>query len=339
MALAQMGGGVAGLTLGSGAQAQDLSAIAEEALRESGAPGLGLAWLTRESVAQVVVGRAWRGGPEVTEAARWHLGSLGKAVTGTLAARLVEQKQLAWNTRLDALFGPGAYGEVTLDDLLRHQARLPANLADFSQFTGEDTRAHRREAVEIMRKTPPVAPGFHYSNAGYVLAAAMMEAVTDTGFEALLAQEIFEPLGLASAGFGPPQDGPQGHRVLPLVGPLPVGRGPRADNPPFYAPAGTLHMSLSDYVRFVQEHLRREPGFLTSASWSHLHTARAGESYALGWGVSNDGRLGHSGSNTLWYARVAITPKDRGLVLVTNSGDGTRVERAFDIASGRLGGP
>ncbi|MEO1549062.1 MAG: serine hydrolase domain-containing protein [Pseudomonadota bacterium] len=339
MALAGMGSVLLSTTLGGQAKAAEVEGLASQALRQSGAPGIGLALVDKDQVHRTVTGRAWRGGPRLEPHAQWHLGSLGKAITATLAARLVEAGMIAWDTPLGSVLGPGPFGAVRLQDLLCHRGRLVPNVPNFGAFQGDDLRALRRQATDLLRETEPGPDGYVYSNAGYVVAAAMLEAAADAPFEALLAAHLFASLGLKDVGFGPPQKGPQGHRHLPVLGAFPAGRGVSADNPAFYAPAGTLHMSLQDYGRFLQTHLRRDQSFLQNTTWQRLHRPCVGGSYGLGWNVSDTGVLSHAGSNTLWYAVVALRPGGRALVLVANSGRGAPVERVFTDLWGRLGAP
>src|SRR5256885_984626 len=85
-------------------------------------------------------------------------------------------------------------------------------------------------------------------------------------------EEVFRPLGLATAGFGPPGrpgqlDQPWGHGLhcwfsIPVWGSglTPFAPGSRsADFPPVAAPAGLIHMSLGDWAKFATLHLRGDP--------------------------------------------------------------------------------
>ena len=69
-------------------------------------PALGGAVITDSGEIWVgVVGtRSIRGGEPVTVEDLWHVGSCGKAMTATLAARLVEQGKLNWSTTVAELF-------------------------------------------------------------------------------------------------------------------------------------------------------------------------------------------------------------------------------------------
>jgi len=101
--------------------------------------------------------------------------------------------------------------------------------------------------ANILRK-PPVytSKSKHlYSNIGYTIA----ESLASRSWEDLIREEIFQPLGLDSAGFGPPKD----HRNM-LEQPREhqkslFSRGGKSvtsevDNTSIIGPAGSIYMSL-----------------------------------------------------------------------------------------------
>src|SRR5262249_59662437 len=147
----------------------------------------------------------------------WHLGSITKSMTATLVARLVEDGALRWDDTVGELLGrvapdmSKAYRPATFRHLLSHRAGLQANIeiADLLKFSrdtedaGEDRKAYARLALAQVPKGP-METTFEYSNSGYVLAGAMIEARLGSSWEVLIRSKLFEPLGLASAGFGAP---------------------------------------------------------------------------------------------------------------------------------------
>ena len=158
----------------------------------------------------------------------------------------------------------------------------------------------------------------------------MIEAVTGLSWEDALRREVLAPLGLTSAGFGPPGrpgalDQPRGHRETLFGPPEPVEPGPDADNPLVLGPAGTVHMSLCDLLRYVEAHGTQAPGFLRSDLWADLHRSR-GDDYALGWYILDEARLAHAGSNGYWYALAGFRGTDgRAVAIVTNDPGRERV--------------
>jgi|DewCreStandDraft_2_1066082.scaffolds.fasta_scaffold00052_94 CubicO group peptidase (beta-lactamase class C family) len=295
----------------------------------------------------------------VTPQDKFHIGSITKSMTATLAARLVERGTIRWNATLEdvfpdraARFDP-AFRQVTLEQLLAHRGGVPASLDADGLWASlwersEPPREQRLYLLErVTARAPAVPPGSKalYSNAGYALAGAMLERAASQTWEDLIRAELFEPLRMSSAGFGAPAapgqlDQPWGHASRDQTF-RPVPPGPRADNPPAIAPAGAVHCSLPDLARYLRFHLRgaqgKEAG-LTRASFEKLHAPVGEAEYALGWVVvSRDwagGRaLTHAGSNTTFFAVVWLAPaRDFALAVATNAG-GAKAEEACDRAA------
>lgn len=289
----------------------------------------------------------------VTDADHWHIGSLTKGMTATLAGVLIEQSLIDWNTtpldvwpELDASIHAG-FRNVTLKQLLSHTSGMrgidgvPIDYEDAAAGTPMEKR--RVFAADLLAE-PPAGPVGQdsYSNAGYIVAAAMLETATVTPWETLMAQQLFGPLGMLDSGFGAPgtpgtNDQPWGHwdRGLQVE---PVPPGPGSDNPQTMAPAGAVHVSLHDYAQFMLAHIagaRGIDGLVTASTFDVLHTAVDNGS-APGWGVRSfeawaNGRvLSHAGSNLRWYAVVRIAAElDAGVLMVVNAGGG-RAEAAID---------
>ncbi len=156
-----------------------------------------------------------------------------------------------------------------------------------------------------------------------------MEAATGRAWEDLITAEVFEPLGMDSCGFGAPGQGadsdqPWGHSEANE----PVPPGPFADNHPALGPAGTVHCTMADWVKFLQEMMLAAAG---QSDWLGEATANTifapvPPDYALGWGVyTRDDVVAytHDGSNTMWYASAWLIPeRDLGWVVVSNASIG-----------------
>ncbi len=324
--------------------------------------GLATAVVHADGTIEVEVTGQWRADAAdlVEETDPWHLGSDTKAMTATLAAMLVADGVLSWDTAAsDVLNGvaPGGLGAATLGQLLTHSAgvveNLPRDLPDLWDDLWDagavDVPGTRQAAARVILAEPPTFdPGSEvgYANAGYLVAGAMMEAVTGQSWEALMQARLFEPLDLA-CGFGAPDgDVPWGHE--PGSPPTPVEPGPGADNPPALGPAGTVHCDMAGWGAFVREHLVGPSGgsdLLDAETFDLLHTPPAwlpGSDMAYGWVVVErswgEGKvLTHTGSNTLWTATAWLAPNvGRAFLAATNVGAG---ERALDDAIGQLIAP
>lgn len=317
----------------------DLPAV----LAASGAPAVGGVWLQGgEVVWQGVAGRrAAEQEAPVAPADPWHLGSNTKAMTAALVARYVEQGRLGWEARLGELLPDvamdAAWRETPLTALLAHEGGLldsgligPAWLAS-ARADGRPLPAQRAAfAAETLARRPGGTPGaFAYGNANYIVAGAVLEALRGQSWEAQMQAELFAPLGMAGAGFGPPAgDAPRGHQDVAgqLLSMAP--ETPGADNPAALGPAGTVHAPLADYARFLAV-FTGAGDWLTAASVARLTTPSGpAASYALGWGLTRQPWaagpvLVHEGSNTRWHA-ITLVDRDGGRALATVSNGGPR---------------
>ncbi|WIY53950.1 serine hydrolase domain-containing protein [Devosia sp. YIM 151766] len=350
-------------TTGSATIANDqLDTVLQEVRNQHRLPAAGYVIVTSEGmVASGADGERARGtGTAVTPDDRWHIGSLTKAMTATLAVKLATDGLIELRTTVGDVLGSDypamnpAYRGVTLGQLLRHRGGMLSNLLDLNVWAGLrsadlDTAAHRKNLVNAILSYPAqAAPGgrYIYSNAGYVVAGAMLEAVAGDSWENLMAQHVFAPLSMHDTGFGAPgmagaMDNALGHS---LAGGSfrSVDVSVNADNPAAMGPAGTLHATLGDLSQFMAANLGGEPAYLAAEELALLHTPQAGEDYALGWQVGphpcapSRKVLMHTGSNTMWFATVWLDRAvDLGVVVTTNVGDPPG-RRAMDDLGAKL---
>ena len=344
------------LAAASLAVAEDVSALLDPLREKHGLPALAAASVVAGEIRDAgAAGLRRNGGVErVTIEDKWHLGSCTKSMTASLAAMLVEEGKLRWDTTVEgALNGDmhEAWRGVTLEQLLSHRAGAPHHppvalwIATRMQ-AGTPTEQRAAFVSGLLRTPPDPMPGtkFVYSNQGYSIAGAMIEKTTGNAWEELMRARVFGPLGLASAGFGAPgsadkADQPWGHiRAGKALGP--VTPGPMADNPPAIGPGGTVHMSIGDFARYAAWHAdegRRDGKSLRAESFKSLHTARGGGDYALGWTVLErkwaGGRvLTHTGSNTVNFAVMWVAPERDFAAVATTNAPGEEAAKGCDDA-------
>jgi CubicO group peptidase (beta-lactamase class C family) len=276
-----------------------------------------------------------------------------------LAAVAVSQNRIAWTTTIQQLFPELAnirpeYRDVTLRDLLSHQSGLAGIPGGGAPGGATTPTALRASMVASVLQQPPFGTRgtFAYNNVGYVVAGAMLERALGTSFEAAVASQIFAPLGMTDAAWGPQAPAgsttqPAAHR-LQANGSWSVLEG--YDLPPVFNSSGTMHMSLASWARFVRETLRVEAGTSTLVpaavarqTTSPVVTVNPTTSYGMGWSVStrtwaNGKVLFHDGTN-LGNVSLAFLAPTRGVAfLVTANGydEKGRAAQALDALSARL---
>jgi len=282
-----------------------------------------------------------------------HLGSDTKAMTAILIGQLVDRKELTLDSTMRDIFPDleakmhPAMATNTVRNLLNHNGGFPHDL-DWEALAATQLPLprQRRLAVERALSVPPATPigSYLYSNIGYVLLGAIIEAKTGQPWEEVMRKKIFVPLHMASAGFGPPGtpgkvDQPWGHsleqgKLIPQ----------QFDNPPVLGPAGTVHCSISDWSKFIAETLHAaqgHPTLVSAQTFQQLTTPQLKQNYAGGWMSTirtwaNGLALTHAGSNTRWYCSVWIAPSKDFAVLIAMNFGGESAAKAADEGIGKL---
>ena len=260
---------------------------------------------------------------EVTVNDLIHIASNTKAMTSTMLAVLVDDGVFphGWETTIADVFPElvgnihADYENVDLFQLVRMTGGLPN--PPLGAHQDEPNIIERRYAIlrDELIGAPTVPVGeYLYSNFGYMVAGAMAEELTGQSWESLMEDHLFSPLGITSAGFGAPGtvntvDQPWGHR------PDQTGQWTpsQLDNPEALGPAGTVHISLGDWAKFVALWFSGQtPAILDRAALDELLVTDS-PGYAAGWGVTQrewaDGTtLVHRGDNTFWKSVLWVAP-------------------------------
>ena len=284
------------------------------------------------------------------------IGSCTKSFTALLAAQLVEEGTVSWQTTVGEAFPAlridPRLTAVTLEDLLFHRSGLKGDLSegDMERYTlsKQPGVEQRSEAVAALLSQPPAKEPrseLSYSNLGYCVAGHILEVRTKSSWESLVKSRIFEPLHMKSAGFGfsgtPGKiDQPWGHLAKEEGGYTPVPPGPEADNPVVLAPAATIHCSIEDLARYaksMRDGLNGQPGLVSRLSIEKLASDPYEQGYGMGWIVgsrkwTNGRAVFHAGSNTMSTALIWVVPgRDLAIVVTTNIGDDNSFKVCDDV--------
>lgn len=338
------------------ASAQRLAQITDSMRRAFEIPALAIAVVKPDTIPVLFVTGYHRADRKIVEDSvsvydYFHLGSNSKAITGFIAAWLVEKGKLRWDTKFFKSYpsmlkgSQSAYLNMTLSDLLAHRARIPAftNGSEFDSlptFKGNVAERRRQFAKYLVQQTPVPDDNlpFHYSNAGYTLAALMLEKASSKTWEQLVQEVLGKKLKLRyRMGWPNRKDTcqPWGHWMEgPELKPL----GPDiAYNLNLIEPAGDVSMPLPDYARFIQLNLQGQEGesnFLKARTYEFLHFGL--EKYSIGWANREDNgkiQTEHAGSAGTFFCYTLVDKTaSTAYIIIANVG----AECAEDAVRGML---
>jgi len=322
----------------------------QEVLTEYKIPAVQATLVTGDEILNVTaVGVKKLGGAPISVNSKMHLGSCGKAMTGYLAGILVEKNMLEWDSKIVTIFPElktelsKEFLDITIKELLSHKTRIARFFTDeewklLERFKEKDPKIRRYNFTKWVLKQNPLPfdsletkAGFRYSNAGYAIAAAMMEKATEKSWEQLMTDEIFEPLQIeATLGWPATSDKnePYGHIVDTIAGKL-IPHNPNGDYKidPILAPAGDMSMSIVDYTKFIQKNLSGLNGFdkdYPKEFFEFLHySSRPGSEYSMGWYSINqfdDELSAHAGSaDTFYCVNLLLKKHNIAVIIIANA--------------------
>lgn len=289
------------------------------------------------------------------------LGSITKPLTATAVMILVDRGEVKLEDPVVKYlpeFAEGMRREVTLSHLLNHTSGLPDQLPD-----NDELRARHAPLAEFVKgavHTPLLfRPGtrYHYQSMGILLAAEVVERVTQARLPDFLASEVFRPLGMqrTALGLGSFRKSEmipmQTEHAAPEAGAGKPGARDWDWNSDYWrnlaAPWGGAHATAADVATFLHSFVAPAGTVLrpeTAALMIRNHTPGLAASRGLGFMVGPTGfaprcsarSFGHSGSTgTLaWEDPVA----GLGFVLLTSLPARVSSERLLKPASESFAG-
>jgi CubicO group peptidase (beta-lactamase class C family) len=228
-----------------------------EIVRAAGVAGASVALVTRDGVWARGVGLASRADARpMTQDTLLRVGSISKSFVALAVMRLVERGRLRLEGRVRDLVPAVAVANrweathpLTVAHLLEHTGGFDE--MRFNEVFAPDQREDRPLA-EVLAVNPrsrearwPPGTRWSYSQPGYTVAAAVIEAVTGMPYERVVAEEVFRPLGIAGAAL---------RLETPVRPRLATGyrrRRPLPYTTLLHRPAGNLMISAADLGRMV----------------------------------------------------------------------------------------
>ncbi len=147
-----------------------------------------------------------------TPGTRFRLGSITKQFTAALVLQLAREKKIDLQGRLAAylpFYRRDVADKVTIHHLLTHTSGIPDYTDDIERLAVEAVRDPYPPAEFVAKYCSgdlQFEPGssFRYSNSGYFILGAVIEAVAGKPYEEILKERILEPLGMRDTGYDRP---------------------------------------------------------------------------------------------------------------------------------------
>lgn len=284
----------------------NLKSLCQRSIDKFQLPAVSLSVVSASEVlGQELCGVRVHGKPErVTPDDYFHIGSCSKSVLAVIAAKLIEQKKISWQTRFLELFpelkptAKPAYADITLQDLFMCRAGIQGYSTGEMAFPDLDPQngSLRHQFAEYLLQQPPAASqgkdggfDFLYSNAGYMMASLMLEKVAEVeNYEQLIDKYLHQEMGIDSIlGFPNKHnpDQPYGHTIksgkeIEIFDPEHEYAIPH-----LITPAGDLSMKPAAFTKYIQFHLaglQGQDNFISAESYQYIHFSQKGFSLGVG---------------------------------------------------------
>ncbi len=316
----------------------DLETALREILHDSSVKGAAVALIERGQPTRLFTHGQSDDGP-INASSCFRAGSLSKTFTALLAVRLAEQGRFDLQAPLPEELQPRSptqcAAEVNAAHLLEHTAGLAgSNHADYGRQIASASPSAL--AHEVQARALRWCPGQHfsYANDGYLLLAAALESATGESFDSLMREEVFEPLGMATATFATTD--------MPACLSASYSAHGEPIEPWLLAarPAGALIARPVELAALAQLLLNEGKPLLSAAALARMgggHTALAAKAglaqsaYGLGlFHFTAGGGLltGHWGRIDGFQTTLGVSPDTgRGMVIMLNTADRQAMQR------------
>lgn len=277
---------------------------------------------------------------------KYHLGSNTKAITSFIAFQMIEDGKITLETKFLDLLPElkstlrDVYWDMTLSDLLSHTAKVRAYTSgkehkSLPKIVGSPAEKRLLFAKYVLSQKP-VETGT-YSNAGYILAALMIEKASNQDFETIVKKTLTSLHLQYSLSFPNKEDinHPWGHWMeKKKLKALPPEHSYMLTD--YYLSAGDVSMNILDYSAFIRMHLKGILGQdtnLSKESYEQLFYAK--KEYGYGWGnqINEKGKLAfHDGTAGTFYCSTLISSTSEfAVILIMNSATEKHTEGLMDL--------
>lgn len=289
----------------------------------------------------------------VTPDSVFAIGSITKSFTSLGIMQLVEQGKVNLDDPVTKYLPDFTLAQKDYTPLLkvRHLISHTSGLPRADERWGGKPFATRADAIkDTMLIQPTAKPGeiYQYCNQNFLLAGAVIEAVTGQTWEDYTRASIFTPLGIESGSFDIEEAGKASDFAWPYLDDVlkdftrlpftsPGFQGVKA-----IGPAGSINMSTRDLAAYALSQLGGNPDVASEQMLKTLHTPQVAlttsqegqqvtpiftgvkENYAFGWYTELYRLLNvvhHGGSIDGYQSELTLVPEKKiAVVLLSNTG-------------------
>jgi len=324
--------------------------LVRQAIEDFNVPGLGIAVVAGGEVvyAEGFGHRDVENNLPMTSDSLFAIGSTTKAMTVTVLGMLVDEGRLEWDTPLRVylpgfrLRDPLITERITPRDLVTHRSGLPRH--DLVWYNNDhSTRAEIVAQLAYLELTEDLRSKFQYNNLMYMTAGYLAGQLSDTSWEYLVRERLFEPLGMQRTNFSVEDSEKDADHALPYR----ENDDDEIERIPFrnidlVGPAGSVNSGVNEMVRWllfnlhggkVDDHQLINSTTLADIHSPHMTTGATPDrpdvsvaTYGMGWGIATyrgHRRISHGGGIDGFITSVMFFPDaDLGIVAFNNRGSG-----------------
>ena len=330
---------------GSQLNEEYVSELIDRTRQRYGIPAISVSIMDSQKICYTVSGgvKTYGESSPIGDGDYFHIGSCSKSVLAYMAAKLIEEGLLRWDTRFFAVYPEledGAlpdYSGITLEDFLSCRAGFPSYTSGLESYPDLSSSQDKQlDFIRYLFSLPPASERvdsgkyeFLYSNASFTPAAAILEKVSGLSWEELLEKYIVRDLGIPVFIGWPYEKSPdQPLGYLPGSSgsaPAVVGSDSGYTLNPLIWPSGNLSMTADGFAKFAQLHLNGLTGSgdgRDSEAIRYIDTKYSG--FSLGaWNGTDSGKyyVCLDGTAGTYYARGLLIPdSDFGFTVLMNCG-------------------
>jgi CubicO group peptidase (beta-lactamase class C family) len=337
-------------TVGQGRDFGELERVVRAELREKNVPGAAVAVVSGDRIVFAKgfgVANVETNAP-VTPDTLFQIGSITKTFTAVAVLTLAEEGKL----KLDAPIGDYAKGlspklaRVTLHQLLSHTAGIKD---EPDEYGGQDESmlASYLRSWKDDYALFDAGEVFSYSNSGFALAGFVVQEAAGKPYADLMAERVFQPLGMARTTFRP---------TVAMTYPLAVGHQAKHGEKPFVVrplphdarlyPAGTVYSCVNEMARFAIAFLNEgkldgrqtlSPAVIAKMQTPNARQLSAADDTSYGYGLFMNHyrgvrQLWHDGSMTGYTASMLMVPEQRFAIIILCNADGVALDKTREKA-------